>query len=258
MAVRDEQHLEETRSRLPWRETLGYIPAVLLVGGLLLYGYLSICYDRFYRNLGVDPSDVGLTYAGTLARSSGFVIVCLVFLLTPLQLIAAQTLNAWRDPTAKTARQFMTVGLQSLVEWSDNHIAGKVLAAQGIHHGTAYHLVRRDSVVLIAMVTMLLPARLPWQSAGVAAERVRNGDPVNSVRFPLEFPPGRFQSLLPGPSWKIGVRLPILAIRANRASVQPAGKPEDFPALQQLQGHILMYLGQSEGTVVLFDVNTKP
>jgi len=47
--------------------------------------------------------------------------------------------------------------LQSLVEWSDNHIAGKVLAAQGIHHGTAYHLVRRDSVALPTPVAQAQP-----------------------------------------------------------------------------------------------------
>jgi hypothetical protein len=50
---------------------------MLAVGAILLYGYLSIAYDRFYRGFGIDPSDVGLTYTGILARSSGFVLICL-------------------------------------------------------------------------------------------------------------------------------------------------------------------------------------
>jgi hypothetical protein len=66
MAVRDEQPLKETRRGPPWRETLSQAPAVLLGGGLLIYGYLSICYDTFYGSLGVDPNDVGLSYVGGL------------------------------------------------------------------------------------------------------------------------------------------------------------------------------------------------
>jgi hypothetical protein len=214
MAVRDEQHLKDTRSNRPWRETLGHIPAVLLVGGLLLYGYLSICYDRFYRNLGVDPNDVGLTYAGTLARSSGFVIFCLV-LSVPLPFLVAQGLNVWREnPTAKTTRFIIVV------------------------------------IVLIAMVFVFWLARQPWQSAGVAVDKVLQGTPVGPVRYHVQFGHGRLQ--------KIRVTLPILAVRADAASVEPAGKPKDFPALQQFHDdEKLMYLGQSEGTVVLFDARTK-
>jgi hypothetical protein len=68
MAVRDEgpppahQHV---RLSLPLKDTLGYLPTVLLAAGLFMYAYLSICYDRFYARLGVDSNDVGLSYAGT-------------------------------------------------------------------------------------------------------------------------------------------------------------------------------------------------
>jgi hypothetical protein len=74
MAVRDQEPLWR---HLPWKDTLGTLPAVFVMAGLLIYAYLSTCYDRFYGSLGVDPHDVGLTYIGTLARSSGFVIASL-------------------------------------------------------------------------------------------------------------------------------------------------------------------------------------
>ena len=52
--------------------------------------------------------------------------------------------NLTDDPTV----QLLTVGelLQSLVEWSDNYTVGEVVAAQGIDHGTACHLLWRSSV----------------------------------------------------------------------------------------------------------------
>jgi hypothetical protein len=80
MAVRDEQQLKEPHRGLPWRETLSQAPAVALVGGLLVYGYMRLYLQRFYGDLGVDPNDVGLTYADTLARSIGFLIYCSVVL----------------------------------------------------------------------------------------------------------------------------------------------------------------------------------
>jgi hypothetical protein len=51
------------------------------------------------------------------------------------------------DGTVKGGAQ-----LQSLVEWSDNHTVGGTLAAQGIDHRAACHLVRRGSVASIMVV----------------------------------------------------------------------------------------------------------
>jgi hypothetical protein len=91
MAVRDEERqpydaAEWNGRNLPWRDALGHLPAVLIASGLILYGYLSLGYYSFYGRLGVDPNDVGLSYAGTLTRSSGFAVTCLlgvIFLLPP-------------------------------------------------------------------------------------------------------------------------------------------------------------------------------
>jgi hypothetical protein len=95
MAVRDEEREHQGAAdlqwlTLPWRDALGHLPAVLIASGLLLYGYLSICYYRFYGSLGVDPNDVGLSYTGTLARSSGFVAAYLLIVFFMIPLIGVQ------------------------------------------------------------------------------------------------------------------------------------------------------------------------
>lgn len=47
--------------RPPWWDMLGHLPAVLLLGGLFMYGFLGFCYARFYYSLGIAPEDVGLS-----------------------------------------------------------------------------------------------------------------------------------------------------------------------------------------------------
>jgi hypothetical protein len=203
MAVRDEQPLEETRRGPPWRETLSQAPAVLLGGRLLIYGYLSICYDTFYGSLGVDPNDVGLSYAGTLARSSGFVIICLIvfgYFALQIPYTRMRTRRARReDPTAKTSRLTIVVSIVG-------------------------------TTVLLAIV-----GRVPLLLAEDAAREVQGGWPVGPVRMVV----------------------PVLAIHADPVAVEPAGKPGDFPAAQRLRGKKLLYLGQSGGTVLLYDATVE-
>ena len=186
MAVRDEgqqpTEIKKTGRTPLWRDTLGHAPAVLLVGGLLMYGYLSVCYDRFYGSLGVDPNDVGLTYAGTLAHSSGFAILSLVVLANiPTGVLAIQRddRRARReDPTAQTPRILVVLMVLTSVAW---------------------------------IFTALRP---PFLSAGYAARYVRTGVPVSPIRV-----------------WSI----PVLAIHADPATVEPAGKPGDSPAAERLR-----------------------
>jgi hypothetical protein len=61
--------------------------------------------------------------------------------------------------------------LQSLVEWSDNHTVGGTLAAQGIDHRAACHLVRRGSVARRRFAAEA--ARLPLRPADRAPGRRR-------------------------------------------------------------------------------------
>jgi hypothetical protein len=211
MAVRDD---EQARRPLPWRDTLGHAPAVLLLGGLLMYAYLSICYDRFYGSLGVDPNDVGFTYAGTLARSSGFVVTSLLiaaYLATAPLAVAQAARHRLLDPASPMSRRML--------------VSSRFIA-----------------------VALLVAAALPWPmvKASNAARDVQAGRPV-----------GPIQSLKNPWSSRPFLLIPVLAIRADPATVEPVGKPGDSPAAERLRGRRLLYLGQSGGTVVLYDAATQ-
>jgi hypothetical protein len=61
-------------------EILGQSAAILLAGGLLVYALSSLAHDRFYGALGVEPGDVGITYASVLARSTGISIMLIAII----------------------------------------------------------------------------------------------------------------------------------------------------------------------------------
>lgn len=58
-----------------WRSFLSDFAPILTATGLVIYFLLSLTYERFYRSLGVRPSDVGLTYANTLTNSVGMILL---------------------------------------------------------------------------------------------------------------------------------------------------------------------------------------
>jgi hypothetical protein len=218
MALRDEEPLRaRTRTRLPWKDALGHLPAILLAAGLFMYAYLSICYDRFYGRLGVDPNDVGLSYAGTLARSSGFVVVYLVAAVFVSAMVVA----------IRPSRQVVTIGFR--------------------HWRVPVH-PRWNVAVAVLVVGLMVVSLLGWPLyvAGDAARHVQSGYPVGTVLLP-----GPPDTPFPFPP------LPVLAIRADPASIEPADKPADSPSVQRLRGRTLLYLGQSDGTVVLYDARTN-
>jgi hypothetical protein len=207
MAVRDDQPGTGNQGsrHLPWRDTLGYAPAVLLVGGLLIYAYLSICYARFYGSLGIDPNDVGLSYTGTLGRSSGLVVGFLIVLGVQV-IVQVLFLPHWSKMLDRWAlsRPLRILGFTALS-----------LMSFAVAYGVA--------------------------GADIAANEVRAGKAVSPPRF-----------------WMAPIRgLEVLAIHAAPATVEPVGKPGDSPAAERLRGRRLLYLGQSGGTVVLYDAATQ-
>ncbi len=208
MAVRNEEREHQDAAdlqwlTLPWRDALGHLPAVLIASGLLLYGYLSICYYRFYGTLGVDPNDVGLSYLGTLARSSGFVVAYLLAVFFMFPLLAMQALPG----------------------------------ASRIVRGIA-RAIRAIPVMILG-----LALGLTLNLAEVRARQVEAGEPVGEVQLHLPRP--------------ASTDLVLLAVHAEPAVVEPAGKPGDFPAVERLRGQELLYLGQSNGTVVLYGAHRQ-
>jgi hypothetical protein len=101
MAVPDQEPSgprDQTSWDLLWKEALDHLPAITIAGGLLIYSISISFYEIFYGRLGVDPNDVGLTYAGTLARSSGliaaYIIVAIV--IFALRHFYLQDPSIWR------------------------------------------------------------------------------------------------------------------------------------------------------------------
>lgn len=190
MAVRDEQQLKETPRGLPWRETLGHTPAVVLVGGLLMYAYLSLCYELFYGRLGIDPNDLGFSYTGTLARSSGFVVVYLaVVFLVWLYFV-----------------QFALVPRRRDLDLSPDRA----------------RIARALTVIVMALLLWW-----PMRASENAAKQVQAGNPVTPIR--LTTPP-EFVPLPP---------FPVLAVHADPATVESAGKSGDSPAADRLRGKMI-------------------
>jgi hypothetical protein len=208
MAVRDQEPIWR---HLPWKDALGSLPAVFVMAGLVSYAYLSTCYDRFYGSLGVDPNDVGLTYIGTLARSSGFVIASL-FIIGCLVTAFLGVTRGFR------------VGSMSFAPRSRGHLA-----------------------LLVVFVGLLIGAfsGAPFLASD-AARDVRAGKPVAPIQF----------SQVPWSPYRLPLTLPVVAIHADPATVEPAGDTTDSSSVERLQGHRLLYLGQSGGTTVLYDATS--
>jgi hypothetical protein len=208
MAVRDNEQQRSSIDRpvrdLPWQAAIGHLPSLLAIGAAMLYGYLSICYTRFYGALKVDPSDVGLSYTGTLARSPGFAAT----LLVAITLIPFLQIPTW---------------LPAPVRASLNR-----------------RRTRLNVALLVSVMSIAFGITLGF--AVGAAHAVKAGKPMRPLQ--VEFPGG---ASLPT----------LLAIHAEPATVEPAGKPGDSPALEHLQDHDLLYLGQSAGTMVLFDAESQ-
>jgi hypothetical protein len=217
MSVRDQEpDHDQDEAQAPTREPragrrpgtarwgiLGHLPALLAASAVVLYGYLAIAYENFYRNLGVDPSDVGLSYTGILARSVGFVVSCLLALL-----LVFLPILSFIAPEAERQRNPGRVG----------------------------------GIIALAAMLFLLGLVNPLLDASDAAIDVRAGKPAGPIRFA-----GLLGGVTPGPA------LVVLAIRGDPATVEPAGKPGDAPAVALLQSRRLLYLGQSSGTAVLYD-----
>jgi hypothetical protein len=202
MAVQDKQRHQNDAIDGEWlkqvlRKALDHLPGLVVAGGLLLYGYLSLSYYSFYGHLGVDPNDVGLSYTGTLARSSGFV---LAYSLPAFGLLLPST-RRWLG-ASRWARR-----------------------AQRVIWG-------------IAVLTLVMAVGLIYDAASAAVRHVEAGAPVRPLETQLPLIPMKFV---------------LLAIHADPAYVEPAGKPGEFPGFERLRQKDLLYLGQSSGTVVLYD-----
>jgi hypothetical protein len=141
------------------RESTSVLAPFLALSGLLIYTVLSLQYYQFYSPLGVDPSEVGLTYANTLAHSLGFLItfVAIVILFVLIPLILGLGLAHALFPKLYRKR---------LPSWSQ---VKRTTVTIGI------------SFILIVMTFMLVVS----SRAATAARAVQRGTPISISAFRL-------------------------------------------------------------------------
>jgi hypothetical protein len=63
--------VNKNQEKSRWEVVAGISTAAIALGGSIVYGLLTLAYSQFYGALGVDPQDVGLSFANTLARLAG-------------------------------------------------------------------------------------------------------------------------------------------------------------------------------------------
>jgi hypothetical protein len=69
-----EESSDQLSWKMPWKDVISSAVPLLSVLGLALYALSSYAYGHFYSSLGTTPADVGLTYVGMLAASTGWAI----------------------------------------------------------------------------------------------------------------------------------------------------------------------------------------
>jgi hypothetical protein len=147
-------------TRIKLREVLNYLAGMLALAGVLVYAFVSIAYDAFYRPLDVDPEDVGVSYGKVLAQSTGIVafnglVMSMVIGLALIALFLARRVIRWRK------RRILPL---------HRAVAKIVLAG-------------------VLVEAIVLPGIFEAQTAGEAATMVKSGRPV--------VPSGRWITLLP-------------------------------------------------------------
>jgi hypothetical protein len=137
--------------------SLRRIAALLALLGVILYVYLTVVYDRFYSALHVEPSDVGLSYATTLSRSSGLIATVVI----------------------------IVAGTWLLLRWIRGSLRGIVLDLELPPLNAVAALALMAGVVLFWAFAPLLtyPIAEPTREASLAAKAVLAGKPVAPVRL---------------------------------------------------------------------------
>jgi hypothetical protein len=253
------------REQLPSFQWLSLAPAVLTAAGVLIYGALNVAYSLFCGRLGVNAEDVGLGYANTLARSLGFIILIVTLSALgstiywrrralareELEKYAAHRqaeLEAYLEDDYKGAREQVPEddykGAREQVPYEiqkDLNEEARRKAQEDIDQAAerVYGASRRTLTVVIWSIAilslMVVAALVPFLSLP-RADAASQGRPVAPVRL---------------------FGLTVLAIRADSASVEAVGKSEEAPAIKSLQSRALLYLGQANSTVVLYDSKEK-
>jgi hypothetical protein len=150
-----EQKTHSVASSTPkWAFPLEYTAAVLAILAVTSYVILRLAFGQFYGGLGIDPEDVGLGYADTVADSVEYVIYHLIFYGIPVA-TGALLLGVIRYYTSRRFEREQTQYIRTLI--------------------------RQMLVLSLLTVVALAAVRFP-QLGAADAQAVRQGRPVAAGR----------------------------------------------------------------------------
>jgi hypothetical protein len=238
---------------------IGVLPVALTTAGLLLYGSLTIAIIHFYEELNTSPSDVGLGYLNTIAKSTGFVVLFALVILPPL------ALALYFRPYWYLFTRMFDVGIQEMTDTMSQRAVDKYMSERMVSDGeqrsslsqeemerilqrsmqrivpdlarqTFQQLFARGILITgLALVVLFTVAVIVLSSlAGARAHSVQTGHEVSPVRL---FGPG----------------LTILPVQADRAVVSWNKTDGMSPSIPKT----LLYLGSSNGTSIFYDPEHK-
>jgi hypothetical protein len=151
-----------------WLKTLGVVTPALAIAGVVIYGILSLGYDRFYAGLAVDPADVGISYTSTLANSPGFVAAAGIVIIALYFTVYRRLRRYGRRPRGDHSSELNVSRDGKSASSGPSRIAGWIL-------------------VLLLLFALIGIAAIPI-GANYAARAVRNGRPVTTPYFLTLFP----------------------------------------------------------------------
>jgi hypothetical protein len=202
-----------------FRTGLTQSTVLLALGAAWLYVMMSLTYDAFYRPLGVDPGDVGLSYSTVLAHSAG---LGLVVVAIPIMTIVAAEGLGWV--------------IDWVIEWIDSRTQAR--RRKAIRLSVSWLLVGLAFLAFTVKVTSDSITR-----AEHAAAAVRQGRAV--------VPIGRFFTLLPLRADPVVIE-PVGEAKSFPSIAAFRCDPADFLPCDRL-----FYLGQADEVVVLYDATTQ-
>jgi hypothetical protein len=266
---------DQLASKWPWKDIVTIVGSLVGVLGFAFFAVSNSAYGHFYSSLGTTPTDVGLTYFGVLAASTGWaialalgltiVVLTLVALLPRVELgdmvsehlrtadltFVAQVQHGWRMlRSAIRDREWRLPRDEQDARWNAREAAFDAALEQArsqrdtffqteIEPGTKIGQLWADGIVSKAVVTVVLFLFLSFLVI----------DPINhTLQFADQVRAGHSGGVTAG-LWG----LPLVRLRADEVRVASAGDVGQFPAVDRLRGRNLIYLGEANSKAVLYD-----
>lgn len=238
----------QSKSTLSLQDLASVVLAAVAVIGVLVYGLLAAAYDEFYSELGLTPADVGVEYGKALGGAAALAVL-VSLLIGSLAVSIALILSKTQQAKGNARHVYALCGVIVLAVlciaayWNLGLLAALTVAAAGalIFYGSRSQLTphwRLGMATAAAITTCwLLLATVITYEANEIADSVKAGYWVK--------PPQSGE-------------LVIFSVRAMPVELSPVGTaPEAQKLVSDVDGHTLLFLGQSTGQFVIYDATNQ-